>query len=145
MRQCRERYRNYLASETTSGEWKAEDDALLLQKVEEFGQKWSQISGLFQGRTELSVKNRWNTIKGRVTDRIEEMDEGKASEEEAEGSSDNEKVVVAEPVEPVEPPPAPVPKETHVDKPNWALEVNVTRGVAKDQIALFPGFGGRVW
>ena len=57
-RQCRERYNNYLAPNVTNGPWTAAEDALLEQKVQEMGQKWSKIAAFFEGRSDVNIKNR---------------------------------------------------------------------------------------
>ena len=57
-RQCRERYTNYLAPNVTNGPWTAAEDALLEQKVQEMGQKWSKIASFFEGRSDVNIKNR---------------------------------------------------------------------------------------
>ena len=43
-------------------QWRREEDLLLLQRVEEWGKKWSAISKLFKGRTEHMVKNRFHSL-----------------------------------------------------------------------------------
>ncbi|OHT06341.1 hypothetical protein TRFO_05511 [Tritrichomonas foetus] len=59
-RQCRDRYRNYLAPNLKLEKWTQEEDELLVQKYNELGPKWSKISKFFSGRTGSSLKNRWN-------------------------------------------------------------------------------------
>lgn len=59
---CRERWNNHLDPEINKGEWSYEEDLVLLQKHKELGRKWSVIAKQFKGRTENSVKNRWNTL-----------------------------------------------------------------------------------
>jgi hypothetical protein len=59
---CRERWNNHLDPEINKGEWTFEEDLILLEKHREMGRKWSVIAKLFKGRTENSVKNRWNTL-----------------------------------------------------------------------------------
>lgn len=59
---CRERWYNHLNPEINKGEWTYEEDILLLQQQKITGNKWSSISRLLKGRTENSVKNRWNSL-----------------------------------------------------------------------------------
>ena len=59
---CRERWNNHLDPTINKGEWKYEEDLILLIKHKEFGKKWSKISKEIPGRTENSVKNRLNTL-----------------------------------------------------------------------------------
>ena len=59
---CRERWYNHLNPEINKGEWSYEEDILLLQQQSLIGNKWSNISRMLKGRTENSVKNRWNSL-----------------------------------------------------------------------------------
>jgi hypothetical protein len=59
-RQCRERYINYLAPSVHNRPWSEQEDMLLLQKVQEIGHLWGRLAGLFEGRSESDVKNRWH-------------------------------------------------------------------------------------
>ena len=62
VRQCRERWCNYLSPFVSNGPWTPEDDLFLCQKVEEFGTKWTKIAPFFKARTDINVKNRWMTL-----------------------------------------------------------------------------------
>ena len=59
-RQCRERYKTYLAPGISKDPWTPEEDELLKQKFDEYGPKWSVISKYFIGRTDNNLKNRYN-------------------------------------------------------------------------------------
>ena len=59
-RQCRDRYKNYLAQGFFNGEWTKEEDELLFKKFVEFGTHWSKIATFFKNRNANSLKNRWN-------------------------------------------------------------------------------------
>jgi hypothetical protein len=59
---CRERWNNHLDPLINKGEWTYLEDLTLLQKHKDIGRKWSIIAKEFKGRTENSVKNRWNTL-----------------------------------------------------------------------------------
>jgi hypothetical protein len=63
VRQCKERWWNYLAPELNSGDWTLEDDQLLLQKFRELGNKWVRIAKCFPNRTDTMVKNRFNKLQ----------------------------------------------------------------------------------
>ena len=61
-RQCRERYRGYLASNIKNLPWTREEDDLLIEKFQEYGRKWVKISKFFNGRSDSNVKNRWSAL-----------------------------------------------------------------------------------
>jgi hypothetical protein len=61
-RQCRERYKNYLAPSIRIAPWTPEEDALLLQKYRELGPKWSQMTSFFGQRSAVSLKNHYVRI-----------------------------------------------------------------------------------
>lgn len=58
-RQCRERWLYYLSPTNNLEPFSLEEDQLVVQKVNELGKKWTQISKFFNGRSENSIKNRW--------------------------------------------------------------------------------------
>lgn len=64
-RQCRERYKNYLSPDLSTRPWSETEDAILTEKVHEIGKKWAQISQFFEGRSDVSLKNRWTAINMR--------------------------------------------------------------------------------
>jgi hypothetical protein len=64
-RQCRERYKNYLSPKLSNTPWSQSEDDLLRQKYLELGPKWSQMTGAFVGRSDVSLKNRWAAINSR--------------------------------------------------------------------------------
>jgi hypothetical protein len=59
-RQCRDRYKNYLANPSPADPWTAEEDALIVAGVQRFGPKWVDIAKVFNGRTAVNIKNRWH-------------------------------------------------------------------------------------
>ncbi|EAY21746.1 Myb-like DNA-binding domain containing protein [Trichomonas vaginalis G3] len=67
-RQCRERYINYLSPSVTNGPWSAQEDSLLIEKVQEMGPKWSKIAKFFPSRSDVNIKNRYALFvsKGRA-------------------------------------------------------------------------------
>jgi len=70
IRQCRERWRNYLSPSINRSEWSLQEDALLASKYEELGPKWKQISRFFQNRTDISLKNRLLVLVRKESKRI---------------------------------------------------------------------------
>ncbi|EAY14130.1 Myb-like DNA-binding domain containing protein [Trichomonas vaginalis G3] len=64
-RQCRERYKNYLSPKIQNGPWTPEEEALLVEKVKEFGQRWANIAVFFEPRSDVNVKNHWTAMVNR--------------------------------------------------------------------------------
>jgi hypothetical protein len=65
-RQCRERYNNYLSPELRRDEWTEKEDQLLMQKHNELGPKWNQISKFFDGRSDIALRNRHMALLRRL-------------------------------------------------------------------------------
>lgn len=64
-RQCRDRWKHYLAPEISQGNWTEAEERMLVSKVEEMGQRWSTIAQMFPGRTDIRVKNQYISIVNR--------------------------------------------------------------------------------
>jgi hypothetical protein len=64
-RQCKERWCHYLSPELVQLPWTADDDALLQRRVAEHGHKWKLFENDFPGRTDISIKNRFNVLARR--------------------------------------------------------------------------------
>uniref|UniRef100_A0A7S2PJ93 Uncharacterized protein n=1 Tax=Leptocylindrus danicus TaxID=163516 RepID=A0A7S2PJ93_9STRA len=61
-KQCRERWYNHLNPSIKKGNWTVQEDEVLFRSQFVFGNRWSEISKLLPGRTENSVKNRFNSM-----------------------------------------------------------------------------------
>lgn len=62
IRQCKERYNHYLNPKINNSEWTTDEDELLIKKVEQIGKRWKILEDYFQGRTEVSLRNRFNML-----------------------------------------------------------------------------------
>ena len=69
-KQCRERWVNNLNPELIHKPWTEEEDQLLIEHQNKWGNKWAKIASLLPGRTDNSVKNRWNSSLKRKLERI---------------------------------------------------------------------------
>ena len=57
-KQCWQRYNYHLKREFRTGEWTAEEDALIIQHRAAYGNHWSLIARAIPGRSDNTVKNR---------------------------------------------------------------------------------------
>ena len=64
-KQCRERWFNHLCPAVRKGSWTSEEDRIIFDGVAEIGKKWSEIVKRLPGRTDNSIKNRYNSHKRR--------------------------------------------------------------------------------
>ncbi|OHS96275.1 hypothetical protein TRFO_37578 [Tritrichomonas foetus] len=61
-RQCRDRWNKYLSPNVKDSMWTKEEDELLLSLLEKYGNKWSKIATFIEGRSDISIKNRYKQI-----------------------------------------------------------------------------------
>jgi len=61
-RQCRNRWTQFLAPGVNKAPWTQEEDDVLKKQYEELGSRWSVMRSFFPGRTDLSIKNRFNFL-----------------------------------------------------------------------------------
>ena len=86
-RQCRERYRNYLAPQIINGRWTEEEEKLLEQLFEEMGPKWSKMARSFPTRSDVNLKNHWSAMLHRKCRTMRESDAHKLASESIEKDS----------------------------------------------------------
>jgi hypothetical protein len=72
-KQCRERWFNNLDPVVTKGPWTPEEDRMIFEAYVQYGPKWSLIARVIPGRTDNSIKNRWNAS---ISKRIKVGDNG---------------------------------------------------------------------
>jgi myb proto-oncogene protein len=64
-KQCRERWNHHLDPSINKTEFTPEEDEIICKKFEELGSKWSIISKSLPGRTDNSVRTRFQALKRR--------------------------------------------------------------------------------
>ncbi|WVZ61838.1 hypothetical protein U9M48_011650 [Paspalum notatum var. saurae] len=71
--QCHERWRNILDPDLHLGDWRPEEDSILLASVSEFGLCWSKIANvLIPGRNDSMCYRRWKQLCGNEIPKIKE-------------------------------------------------------------------------
>lgn len=61
-RQCRDRYYHYLDPKINKSDWTKQEDELLMKSVEIHGKKWKMMEKIIPGRSEVSIRNRYNLV-----------------------------------------------------------------------------------
>ena len=70
-KQCRERWRNHLDPGNNHSPWTPEEDARLVELHAQYGNQWVKIAQLLPGRSDNTVKNRWNSTLKKNSTRVE--------------------------------------------------------------------------
>ena len=83
VRQCKERWENYLSPNINKSRFTHAEDVLLLKKLNQIGKKWRVISKSFDNRTDISLKSRFKVLsrKGITLENIHSFREAYQSDE----------------------------------------------------------------
>jgi hypothetical protein len=60
-KQCRERWRNHLDPDNNHAPWTPEEDQMLVELHEQYGNQWVKMASIMKGRSDNHIKNRWNS------------------------------------------------------------------------------------
>lgn len=80
VRQCRERWQNSLSPKILKKDWTVDEDKLLLEKYNKFGAHWKLIESFFVGRTSYSLRNRFHSLKKKLSEKFNDNEQNAQSD-----------------------------------------------------------------